>query len=57
MAIEFDDFFLQVDLYPNIDAVIGLKDILDLYNDLLTVQYDELWIILSYDTTFQLGVF
>ena len=57
LAVEFDDFFWEIDLYPNLDAIIGLKDVLNHFDDLVTVLYDELCIILSYDTTFQLGDF
>ena len=57
MATKFDNFFWQIDLSPNLDAIIGLKDILDLFSDLLTVQSNELQLILAHDTTFQLGDF
>ena len=45
--------FWQIDLYPNLDAIIGLKDILDLFNEHLTVQSSEFQVTLAYDTTFQ----
>ena len=56
-ATEFDHFSWQIDLHPNLDAIIGLKDILDLFNDLLTVRSSEFQLTLAYDTTFQLGHF
>ena len=55
MATEFNHFFWQIDLYPNLDAIIVLKDILDMFNNLLTVQSNEFLITLAYDTTFHLG--
>ena len=33
-AIELDNFIWQIDIYPNLDSIIGLEDILNLINDL-----------------------
>ena len=57
LAIELDNFIWQIDIYPNLNSIIGLEDILNLVNDLLTLQSDEFQVILAYDTTFQLGNF
>ena len=57
MALEFDSFIWQIDIFPNFDVVIGLKDIFDMFNDLLTVQSSEFQIVLAYDTIFQPGIF
>ena len=57
LALEIDDFIWQIDIFPNLDSVIGLKNIMDLFNDLLTLQSNEFQIVLAYDTTFQLGDF
>ena len=57
LAIELDSFIWQIDIYPNLDSIIGLEDILNLVNDLLTLQSDEFQVILAYDTTFQLWDF
>ena len=57
LAIELDNFIWQIDIYSNLDSIIGLEDILNLVNDLLTLQSDEFQVILAYDTTFQLGDF
>ena len=57
MTTQFDNFFWQIDLYPKLDAMISLKDILDMFTDLLTVQSNEFQITLAYDTTFLLADF
>ena len=57
MATTFEHFFWQIDLYPNLDAVIGLKDILHLFHDLLIVHSSEFQLTLASDTPFQLGGF
>ena len=57
LALELDDFIWQIDIFPNLDCIVGLKDIMILFNDLLTLQSEEFQIILAYDMTFQLGDF
>ena len=42
LAIELDNFIWKIDIYPNLDSIIGLEDILNLVNDLLTLQSDKL---------------
>ena len=39
------------------DDIIGLTDIINLFNDLLTLQSEDFQLILAYDTTFQHGDF
>ena len=34
LALELDNFIWQIDIYPNIGSVIGLKDIVAVVNDL-----------------------
>ena len=57
LALELDDFICQIDIYPNLDSVVGPKDIMNIFNDLLTLQSNELTLIMTYDTTFQLENF
>ena len=52
-----DDFIWQIDIFPNLDCIFGLKEIMDTVNDLLILQRNEFQIVLAYDTTFQLGDF
>ena len=52
MATEINNFLWQIDLYPILDEIIGLKDVSDMLNDLLKVQSNEFQITLAYDTTF-----
>ena len=37
LALELDDFIWQTDIFPNLDSIIGLKGIMDIFNDLLTL--------------------
>ena len=57
LALELDNFVWQNDIFPNLDSIIGLTDIINLFNDLLTLQSEDFQLILAYDTTFQLGDF
>ena len=57
LALELDNFVWQIDIFPNLDSIIGLTDIINLFNDLLTLQSEDFQLILAYDTTFQLGDF
>ena len=41
-----------LNIFPNLVSILSLKEILDMVNDLLTLQSDEFQIILTYDTTF-----
>ena len=49
LALELDDFIWQLDIFHNLDSIIGLKGIIDLFNDLLTLQSEEFQIIFAYD--------
>ena len=57
LALELDNFVWPIDIFPNLDSIIGLTDIINLFNDLLTLQSEDFQLILAYDTTFQLGDF
>ena len=38
LALELDNFIWQIDIYPNLDCIIGLNEIMSVVNDLLTLQ-------------------
>ena len=42
LALELDNFIWQIDIYPNIDCIIGLNDIMSLVNNLLNLQSDDI---------------
>ena len=41
LALELDNFIWQIDIYPHLDYIIGLNDMMSLVNDLLNLQSDE----------------
>ena len=57
LAYQLNDFVWDIDVYPELDVVIGLKEMMDIFNELLTTQSDKFQISLGYDTTFKCGNF
>jgi hypothetical protein len=54
IAYHVDSFVHAYSIFPDLQCVIGLKDILDELNNLILLQSDEP-LLLSYDTTFTVG--
>ncbi len=56
LAKQLDNFVWSIDFHPDLDVVIGLKEMFDLFNELLETQ-THFQITLGYDTTFKCGNF
>ena len=57
MGNQMENFVHELSLIPQLECIIGLDEIFNEFNDMLTVQSDECVLIVAYDTTFQLGDF
>ena len=54
LALELDTFIYQMDIFPNFDSIVGLKDIMAVFNDFLNAKCNEFQVKLGNDTTFSL---
>lgn len=56
IAYDLNGFVHKIETYPNLTVICGLKHLTDQLNNLIQLKSD-IPILLSYDTTFQLGDF
>ena len=56
VAYDLNGFVHKIETYPNLTVICGLKHLTDQLNSLIQLKSD-IPILLSYDTTFQLGDF
>jgi len=57
LAIDLDDYVLQIDTFPDMVVVCGFKELFQQLDNLISLTYCPKPVLLSYDTTFQLGDF
>ena len=53
LAYHLEDFVLQIDLFPDVDCILGSPEIFKLFNEMLTLQSNDFQLVLYYDTTFK----
>ena len=57
IAHDLKDYVFEIVTYPDLTCFVGLSEILKEFNNILHVQTADSTLILSYDTTFNLGDF
>lgn len=57
VAHDLHDFVLEIVSYPELTCFVGLREILNEFNSLLQTKSDSDTLVLSYDTTFNIGDF
>lgn len=56
LAFQLDGFIHQIDVYPSLTVIMGMKQSIEDFNNLLTINREER-MFLSIDTTFDCGNF
>ena len=56
LAFQLEGFVHQIDLYPSLTIVLGMKEAIEDFNNLLTIKQPDT-LFMSVDTTFNCGFF
>ena len=57
LGYHLEGFVHEIKVFPDLVAILGLPEMLDVFNQLLDIDYTSFSVCMGYDTTFNLGDF